>query len=168
MREIETAWGRHVRHPCAPARARARSDNIADPARETPISDATNPARLCRCTGCRGCTAHCENVGPTRIHLARGPSHGWVAGVVFSSGLRGASLTAEKGMAEDFMFLTFEHVSFVDRDDISFRCRVRGQIVRVGNLQWQAGTTVHVHGDRLVLRRADAAERRLIDWKPAA
>jgi len=66
------------------------------------------------------------------------------------------------------MFLTFEHVSFVDRDDISFRCRVRGQIVRVGNLQWQAGTTVHVHGDRLVLRRADAAERRLIDWKPAA
>ena len=63
---------------------------------------------------------HCElRDGPTRIHLARGPRHGWFADVVFSSGLLGATLTAERGMAEDFMFLTFEHVSFVDRDDIS-------------------------------------------------
>ena len=68
--------------------------------------------------------------------------------------------------------VTFEHVSFIEREDLGFRCRVAGRIVRphrlVGNLQWQPGTTAHVRGDRLVLRRADAAEMGLIDWKPAA
>jgi hypothetical protein len=64
--------------------------------------------------------------------------------------------------------VTFEHVSFIEREDMGFRCRIAGRIVWVGNLQWQPGTTAHVHGDRLVLRRADAAELGLLDWKPAA
>jgi len=61
-----------------------------------------------------------------------------------------------------------KQVSFIEREDLGFRCRVTGRIVWVGNLQWQPGTTVHGHGDRLVLRRADAANLGLIDWKPAA
>jgi len=59
----------------------------------------------------------------------------------------------------------FEHVTLVGRDDLGFRCRISGRVVWIGNLQWKVGTTVHVRGDRLVLRRADAADLRLIDWK---
>ena len=64
--------------------------------------------------------------------------------------------------------IVFDHVEVLKRDDLGFRCRVGGRIVWIGNLQWQPGTTVDLIGDRLVLRRADAAELGLIDWKPAA
>lgn len=65
------------------------------------------------------------------------------------------------------MLITFEHVEVLRRDEMGFRCRVAGRVVWVGNLQWQEGTTVHLlFGDRLVLRRADAAELGLIEWKP--
>jgi hypothetical protein len=66
--------------------------------------------------------------------------------------------------------VTFDHVELVDRTDLAFRCRVGTRTVCVGNLQPQPGTTVGqpFGGDRLVLRRADAAELGLIDWKPAA
>jgi hypothetical protein len=38
-----------------------------------------------------------------------------VAGVVFSSGLRGVSLAAEKGRAEDFMFLQMSDLHWGSR-----------------------------------------------------
>jgi hypothetical protein len=63
--------------------------------------------------------------------------------------------------------VTFDHVELLTRDAFGFRCRVGEREVWIGNLQWQKGTTVHAAvGDRLVLRRADAAELGLIDWKP--
>ncbi|HTD58361.1 MAG TPA: hypothetical protein VK672_05655 [Solirubrobacteraceae bacterium] len=63
--------------------------------------------------------------------------------------------------------VTFEPVEFVKRSDLGFRCRVQGRVIWIGDLQWQAGTTVHDGlGNRLVLRRADAAQLGLIDWKP--
>ena len=65
--------------------------------------------------------------------------------------------------------LAFEHVQLVDRSDLGFRCRVADRVVWVGNLQWQPGTTIHLPlGDRLVLRRADAAELGLSTGSPAA
>ena len=64
--------------------------------------------------------------------------------------------------------VSFEHVTLTRRDAFGFRCRVEGHDVWIGNLQYQEGTTVQAAGDRLVLRRADAAELGLIDWKPAA
>jgi hypothetical protein len=64
--------------------------------------------------------------------------------------------------------IVFDGVEVVKRDDFGFRCRVGGREVWVGNLQWQPGTTVHLVGNRLVLRRADAAELGLIDWTPGA
>jgi len=42
----------------------------------------------------------------------------------------------------------------------------RSAEVFVGNLQPQSGSTLNTFGDRLVLRRADAAQLDLIDWKP--
>ena len=62
--------------------------------------------------------------------------------------------------------VVFEKVEIVARDMFGFRCRVGGHEVWVGNLQWAAGTNVHILGDRLVLRRADAAQLGLIEWKP--
>ena len=64
--------------------------------------------------------------------------------------------------------VTFEHVRVVRRDLFGFRCAVAGRVIWVGNLQWQPGTTVHLIGDCLVLRRADAAELGLLDWEPLA
>jgi hypothetical protein len=64
--------------------------------------------------------------------------------------------------------VVFEKVEIVARDLLGFRCRVGSRVVWVGNLQWAPGTNVHVVGDRLVLRRADAAQLGLIDWKPPA
>ena len=66
--------------------------------------------------------------------------------------------------------ITFDHVELVNRGDMGFRCRVGDRVVWIGNLQPQPGTTVDqpFGGDRLVLRRADAAELGLIDWQPAA
>jgi len=62
----------------------------------------------------------------------------------------------------------FDHVEVVRRDDFGFRCRVAGRVIWVGCLQPQPGSDVDIGGRRLVLRRADAAELGLIDWKPAA
>jgi len=62
--------------------------------------------------------------------------------------------------------VTFEHVEVLRREEMGFRCRVAGRLVWVGSLQWQPGTTVHLFGDRLVLRRADAAELGLVDGAP--
>ena len=62
--------------------------------------------------------------------------------------------------------ITFEHVAVLRRDEMGFRCRVAGRVVWVGNLQWQPGTTVHLHGDRLVLWRTDAAELGLMSDEP--
>jgi hypothetical protein len=61
--------------------------------------------------------------------------------------------------------VVFEHVKVVQRDLLGFRCQVGERVVWIGNLQWQPGTTAHVIGDRLVLRRADVAELGLIEWK---
>jgi len=64
--------------------------------------------------------------------------------------------------------ITFEKVEVIQRSDLGFRCRVGARVVWVGSLQWQPGSEVDIGGRRLVLRRADAAELGLIDWKPAA
>ena len=63
--------------------------------------------------------------------------------------------------------IAFERVELVARDLLGFRCRVGSRLVWIGNLQWAPGTNVHVLGDRLVLRRDDAAELGLVDGKPA-
>ena len=65
--------------------------------------------------------------------------------------------------------VTFDHVEVLTRSDMGFRCRIGDRIVWVGRLQPQPGSTVDqpLAGNRLVLRRADAAELGLIDWKPA-
>src|SRR4029077_6193681 len=52
-----------------------------------------------------GAPAHDETFGSGRIHPSRSLTTAGIAGVVFSSGLRGVSLAAAKGRAEDFMFL---------------------------------------------------------------
>ena len=66
--------------------------------------------------------------------------------------------------------VTFDHVAVLQRGKLGFRCRVAGRVVWVGYLQPEPGTTVDRlrPGDRLVLRRADAAKLGLIDRKPAA
>ena len=64
--------------------------------------------------------------------------------------------------------VTFEDVEVIQQTDMGLRCRVAGRVVWVGSLQAQPGSDVDVGGSRLVLRRADAAEFGLIDWKPAA
>jgi len=66
--------------------------------------------------------------------------------------------------------VTFDHVEVLDRGDMGFRCRIGERVVWVGYLQPQPGTTIDqpLPGDRLVLRRADAAELGLIAWTPAA
>ena len=64
--------------------------------------------------------------------------------------------------------ITFENVEVIQRSDLGFRCRVGARVVWVGSLQWQPGSEANIGGRRLVLRRADAEELGLIDWKPAA
>jgi hypothetical protein len=64
--------------------------------------------------------------------------------------------------------IAFEHVEVLRRDEMGFRCRVAGRVFWVGSLQSQEGTTVHLLGDRLVLRRSDAVELGLIEWKSAS
>ena len=64
--------------------------------------------------------------------------------------------------------ITFENIEVIQQNDLGLRCRVAGRVVWVGCLQAQPGSDVDVGGSRLVLRRADAAELGLIDWKPAA
>jgi hypothetical protein len=54
--------------------------------------------------------------------------------------------------------VVFDDVEVIQRGDMGLRCRVAGQ----------PGSDVHIGGRRLVLRRSDAAELGLIDWKPAA
>ncbi len=62
--------------------------------------------------------------------------------------------------------VTFDDVEVVRRDVFGFRCRVQGREVFIGSLLPQPGSTVHGLGNRLVLRRADAARLGLIDWTP--
>jgi len=62
--------------------------------------------------------------------------------------------------------ITFDHVELLKRGAFGFRCRIAGREVFVGNLQPQSGSTLNTFGDRLILRRADAAQLGLIDWKP--
>jgi hypothetical protein len=64
-------------------------------------------------------------------------------------------------MAEQLV--VFERVRLIQCSPFGFRCEVDGRVIWVGNLQWQPGTTVHFRGDRLVLRRTDAAELGLVD-----
>ena len=64
--------------------------------------------------------------------------------------------------------VTFEDVEVIQRGDMGFRCRVAARVGWVGSLQSQPGSDVDIGGRRLVLRRADAAELGLIDWKPAS
>jgi len=61
--------------------------------------------------------------------------------------------------------ITFEHVKLLEHELLGIRCQVGERVIWVGSLQCQPGTTVHLGlGDRLVLRRADAAELGLVDW----
>ena len=64
--------------------------------------------------------------------------------------------------------VTFENVEVTQRSDLGCRYRVGARVIWVGSPQWQPGSEVDIGGRRLVLRRADAAELGLIDWKPAA
>jgi hypothetical protein len=64
--------------------------------------------------------------------------------------------------------VTFDDVQVIQQNDMALRCRVGGHVVWVGSLQCQPGSDVDIGGRRLVLRRADAADLGLIDWKPAA
>ena len=63
--------------------------------------------------------------------------------------------------------ITFDHVELLKREAFGFRCRIEGREVFIGSLQPQPGTTVDSVGDRLVLRRAEAAHLGLIAWKPS-
>ena len=64
--------------------------------------------------------------------------------------------------------ITFDDVEVIQRGDMGFRCRVAGRVIWVGSLQWQSGSDLDIGGQRLVLRRSDAAELGLVDWTPAA
>ena len=63
--------------------------------------------------------------------------------------------------------ITFDHVELLKREAFGFRSRVEEREVFIGSLQPQPGTTVDSVGDRLVLRRAEAAHLGLIVWKPS-
>ncbi len=60
----------------------------------------------------------------------------------------------------------FDYVQVLGREGMGYLCRVAERVVWVSDLQWQAGSTIQLIGNRLVLCRADAAELGLISWKP--
>ena len=63
--------------------------------------------------------------------------------------------------------ITFDDVEVLQQNNMALRCRVVGRVVWVGSLQAQPGSDVDIGGRRLVLRRADAADLGLIEWRPA-
>jgi hypothetical protein len=62
--------------------------------------------------------------------------------------------------------IVFVPVQLIERSDLGFRCRVGDRIVWIGSLQCPEGTTVHIYGDKLVLRAEDAATLGLTHAKP--